>query len=294
MVFFLLDQGVSPKALVNGITPLYRACENNQLEIATLLLAKNPTLVSQKNDLSHYSLIRQRTEFDEATPIEGAIKAGSLDLVKLLLNHGAPFDEKNHDMRTNLYLAVKFSKEEIALFFIENGSKLEVMDKSNTSLISLAVSQGLLKVVQELIKKGVSTNKIRNDIEGPLLMSAASTNSELLKFLLTTDAKEHLNFNDSFRTPLKIAAITGNLENVKILLKAGADPTATFYKGETLLQSLEKQLIELEKPLRSPSYGTIRSPEDWKIMEENKQNSIEKLQEVIAYIKENLKKDHKI
>jgi|GEM_PF-2174045 len=284
VVSFLMNQGVSTKALVNGITPLYRACENNQLEIASLLIENDPTLAHQKNDLSDYSLTHQRLEFDKATPIEGAIKAGNLDLVKLLLNHGVPLDEKNDELRTNLYLAVKSSREEIALFFIEKGSKLEIMDRSCISLISLAVKNGCLKVVQELVKRDISTNKIRNDFEDPLLMSAASKDSELLKFLLTTDAKEHLNFNNSFYTPLKSAAINGNLENVKILLDAGADPKATFYNNQTLIESVKEKLIELKKPLQSPSYGSIRTAEDRKLMEEDNQNSIQKLQEVIDFI----------
>jgi len=264
--------------LVNGITPLYRACENNQLEIASLLIENDPTLAHQKNDLSDYSLFRQRLEFDKATPIEGAIKAGNLDLVKLLLNHGVPLDEKNDQLRTNLYLAVKSSRDEIALFFIEKGSNLEIMDRSCISLISLAVKNGCLKVVQELVKRDISTNKIRNDFED-LLMSAASKDSEILKFLLTTDAKEHLNFNN-----LKSAAINGNLENIKILLDAGADPKATFYNNQTLIESVKEKLIELKKPLQSPSYGSIRTAEDWKLMEEDNQNSIQKLQEVIDFI----------
>lgn len=283
VISFLIDQGVSPKALVNGITPLYRACINNQLEIVTLLLNKDPTLVIQKNDLSHYGLIHDRLEFDKASPIEGAIKADNLELVKLLLNHGAPLDEKNDRLSTNIYLAVQCSQEEIALFFIEKGSKLEIMDRSCISLISLAVQKGCLKVVQELVKKGVSTNKIRNDIESPLLMSAAAKDPELLKFLLTTDAKDHLNFNNTFYTPLKSAAISGNLENVKILLEAGANPMATFYNGTTLLESLKEKLKELEKPLQSPSYGSIRTADEWKITEVAKQNSIQKLVEVIAF-----------
>ncbi len=251
VVASLLAQGVSASTLVQGRTPLYNACKNGKIEVAQLLLENgaNPT---QKNDLSYqakldnYWHINDHEHAHDATPMKAAVETGDKALTSLLVKHGAPFDEPGTDGRSPVFVAVCSGNEDLALFFIKNGANIKVKDHRGITLLSMAVRCGHLNVVRELVKRGADIREQDKNGSTILHNAAGRKNSELLEYLLQTDAKDVINVLWlGIWTPLSSAAEAHNLENVKLLVEAGAD-LSLKYKGLDILELARKKLSQSE------------------------------------------------
>jgi ankyrin repeat protein len=234
--------------LVEGISPLYRACRWQRVEIARALL-ENGADPMQKNDLSYRNwynknwILSDVAREHEAVPMKAAAIQGNQDLINLLLKYKAPIDEPDAEGRTPLFIAVDAGHEELALAFIaKDCSRLQIRDCSNTSLLVTAVQRGLLRVVKELVVRGaLAAEEKESDCE-PLYTAAGEQNAEVLRFLLQTDAKNHINaLWRSKWTALSSAVTTGTIENVKMLVEAGAD-LSIKYNELSILELAKKEL----------------------------------------------------
>ncbi|MBI3211780.1 MAG: ankyrin repeat domain-containing protein [Simkania negevensis] len=255
VVAFLIACGVSVSGLLEGISPLYTACKHGKIEIAQLLL-ENGALSTQKNDLSYqakwskYWHINDIVGLHGATPMKAAISSGSRDLVNLLIQYKAPFDEPGPDGRSPVFLAVFYRREDLALFFIENGANIKVRDYHGISLLSMTVRGGCLRVAQELVKRGVDIAEQDEDGSTALYDAAGGKNPELLAFLLQHGAAAVKNVLWLGKwTPISSAVSSGNVENVKLLVEAGADLSIN-YEGMDILELAKKELCKSESSLR--------------------------------------------
>lgn len=138
----------------------------------------------------------------------------------------------------------------------EDISKIEQLAKENKNLVNYqdtlygatiiewAVMNEKYDATEILLKLGANPN-LRNYYDGRnALIEAADNNknSKYLKLLLSNGADP--NFNDlpkavskfPFTTPLITAALNSNLENVKMLVEAGANVNFKTPKGSTALK----------------------------------------------------------
>lgn len=81
------------------------------------------------NDLFFFSQEQQ-------TPLHIASRLGNVDIVMLLLQHGAEVDNTTKDMYTALHIAAKEGQEEVILTDDERRGIAEIMDRVN--LINLS------------------------------------------------------------------------------------------------------------------------------------------------------------
>ncbi|NGX32644.1 MAG: hypothetical protein K1060chlam4_00694 [Candidatus Anoxychlamydiales bacterium] len=235
---FCVMAGLSVSTLNDcGISPLYKAIEKGQIEIARLLLKLGASPI-QKNEGDNYfktdPYFRGKIDLQQydAKPMRAAMKSGEINFVKLLCENGATFDdEPGYDFgRTPVFGAVHAGHEELALFLIENGARADVRDNGGISLIAMAVRVGLPRVVQKLVEKGVNVvgdqddhglSVLRVSVTGGAIRPSRSP--EILKILLENGANEGINTLDRGETLLEIAVSSNVLENVKLLVKHGAD-----------------------------------------------------------------------
>lgn len=222
----LMGRVESVSSLIDGRSPLYRACEKGNLTLAERLL-KLGADANQKNDfrgLTDRGIPLPLKHPHGSTPMRAAAESGNIDLVKLLLAYRASIDEPDSEGNAPVFVALDASNEDLALFFIEMGAKFAVKNSDGISLLRCACKALCLKFVQELINRGADVTE--KDEDGhTLLHEAAEKNSPtLLPLLLQTDAKRLL--NDLWLkkwTPLSMAVKSGLVENVRILVEAGAD-----------------------------------------------------------------------
>ncbi|MEE1211859.1 MAG: ankyrin repeat domain-containing protein [Treponema sp.] len=82
------------------------------------------------------------------------------------------------------------------------------------------------------------------DFSNPLIESCKMSYYELTKYLLTTPAKEYINYPFSQYAPALFWAIqNANIELVELLLKNGADPNSETHYGRTYMDEVDDFVV---------------------------------------------------
>ena len=126
------------------------------------------------------------------TPLSIAVKAGLLDIAKLLVKNGAEVNQANNDNETLLHwAAIRGHSKVVELLLQQEDIKVNATDKTTGST--------------------------------PLHIAAGNSHLNIVE-LLVKHKQIHLNATDKYgRTPLHIAAQNGHLEVAELLLKNGAN-----------------------------------------------------------------------
>ena len=244
----LLDQDLSPHILKDGRSPLYIACEKEDVAMASLLLSKGASPI-QKNSSSCQLEWDAYSDTDD-TPMQIAVAKGNLELVKLLQGAGALIDESGIiHARTPLFRAVDEEQETMALFLIGQGANFNIKDRYGSSLILKSVQYGLLEVVRELVRRGI---KVADEDRGKgytcLYVAAGRNNSQLLNFLLRNGCQQVINVRWLGNyTPIASAVASGFAQNTRLLVEAGADLLLRYkdgYRDLDILDIAEKHLLD--------------------------------------------------
>lgn len=86
----LLEAGANPNELdIRNVSPLYKAVEKENIEIAQLLLEKK---ADPNHSFWHYYGIYEDEKFEDC-PLHCAVRKGNIKLVELLLNYGADINK---------------------------------------------------------------------------------------------------------------------------------------------------------------------------------------------------------
>ncbi|MCB1157831.1 MAG: ankyrin repeat domain-containing protein [Leptospiraceae bacterium] len=176
-----------------GMTPLQAAILYSGDEVIDLLIEKGV-------DINYLSLY--------GSPLHVAVKRGSKNLVKRLLEKEANPDRRDSEGFTPLMLAAKLGKEEILQLLLSKGASRERLNPfTGMSALHYACLNGHEKTVALLIEKGSSVNR---QVPG-----------------------NHSKY--SGYTPLHFASISGNVKTVQHLLNSGVLPFEEDAEGNTAL-----------------------------------------------------------
>ncbi len=282
----LLSQGADANYKENGRPLLAWAAQSGNDEIVNALLAggANPNVAD--TSAGH-------------TPLMRAIDTQYETTVKILLKAKADPNAVGLNGKSCLDLAVESRKPGIVQALIEAGANVKAvspegdspvlfaaqdgmeesheiirilakagapMDQSNAAYtpLSYAVEQGNMKLVQLLLDNGASPSaKLKN---GSTPLHRALDNTEILTALLAVKGVDPNVADSSGDTPLISAARNGQVESVKLLLKAGADQSRKDLTGSTALMAAEgmgqSAVAELLKPKEQAA--TIDPTAPWK------------------------------
>jgi ankyrin repeat protein len=122
------------------------------------------------------------------------------------------------------HAADKGNLEEVKTL-VENGTDVNLKNRSNKTPLFFAARSGNLEVVKYLVENRANVNAIDKDSEKPIFYAAQSGNLEVVKYLVENRAHVKAKNNKDI-TPLFYAAKDGYLEIVKYLVEKGADVTA--------------------------------------------------------------------
>jgi len=182
-----------------------------------------------------------------------ASKKGDLNQVKVLLDKGANLNAREHGFladsgNTPLILASAENHAEVAEELINRGSGLDVTNLSGNTALMYAAWKGHRGVIKLLLDHGANVNLKDNSGQSPLYIAIAHgpRNIGILKELLdrgsVVDAKKN-----NGRTPL-FEAVNGNLvDEVKVLLKHGADSSIIIPEVEMDVLAFAQKLLEIGK-----------------------------------------------
>ncbi len=225
-VYHLLERGADPnKHAAQDLLPIHQALK---LEKTDLDLYK--AFVKAKANLAEPST-------QGLLPVEIAFIRGRYDLATVLLDANAPAGNAMHD-------AVERGDQRATTMMLERGHAVNVYVGSDT-LLGLAVRSGRIEMAKMLIDKGADVHALAEEGQKPFHLALVKRDVEMIKLLLQHGADPSEPFlepvSDSLRahmpegrmrwflakdtrvTPLMVAADTGNLDLVKLLMDAGAN-----------------------------------------------------------------------
>lgn len=163
------------------------------------------------------------------------------EIVKLFLSHGACRYEalmaacgKNHtkiidfiienftDFEVDLLKASKHGDKIIAKALIDNGAKLNIVDKNGKTPLFIASSSGHVEVAELFLNEGDEIDSFNANGMTPLMGASKNGKTETAKLLIKRGANLKVRNNQKC-TSLMFAIRNENIEIVKLLIKAGAE-----------------------------------------------------------------------
>jgi ankyrin repeat protein len=247
-------QQLLPRAQINErhpeteVTPLISAVIDNQLAVVTWLLDQGADV----------NLAALPGGLERRTPLMLALGQEQTQMARLLIERGASLKAVDaFPGNTPLMHAIKAEQWELMPLMIP-GSDLNIRNRLGNTPLFLAVAQGNLEVVQQLIRQGAHW-QTRNDTQETLLMwAAADGHLELAQWL----QQRGLGINDRDKagdTALGKAAWRDRTELVAWLLTQGANPSLADQEGYTPLMGAAEQghqevvtlLLAAKSPLES-------------------------------------------
>ncbi|KAL8788065.1 MAG: hypothetical protein Q9195_007479 [Heterodermia aff. obscurata] len=175
----------------------------------------------------------------QGRPLHVAARSDNLDMVKFLLDRGANIDSESvidSEGESNRYgpdnvlqYAASRGNLPIVHYLIERGADTDTYGWSQQNALQYAASSGHIPVIKELLAAGANVNS-RGQMGSALHCAISGNQPDAVRLLLQSGANaseitETNKYNDPpWPNALLLASMNGNLEIVKILLDAGADP----------------------------------------------------------------------
>ena len=160
-------------------------------------------------------------EPDGTTALHWAVHRDDLEMVELLIRAGADVTVTNDYGVVPLFLACTNGSADVVARLLDAGADPEARTEGETALMT-AVRTGTVDAVKLLIAHGADLDATELESGQTLLMTAAAEmHPSLVRLLLAHGADVHARSVVGF-TPLTFAVRAGDLELVKLLIKAGA------------------------------------------------------------------------
>jgi ankyrin repeat protein len=254
-VTLLLDRGanVNAKETEHAQTALMWAVTENHSDVVELLLARGADINARTNvtlpkgeyvparagGASGTGIVRQRalpTPDGGMTPLLFAVRDGNAAMTRLLLDRGADIAQSSGNRTSPLLIALLNGQVGLATELLERGANPNAADDYHREALFAAIDlrnfnhekytdlptdgRDPLDLIKVLLKKGADPN--------------ARTNTVPVHGLMQFDAS-WVNFDG--QTPFVRAALSGDIEVMRLLLEAGADPKIATAQGTTALMA---------------------------------------------------------
>ena len=234
-------------------TPLTAAARNGHIEVAELLLSRGADVsdraqealrVVADSEQEHVEMARFLLDHgaDPKAGLRPAAFSGHEDIVKLLLDRGAPVDGNGPgEDGTPLYFAAASGSKAVFDLLIARGADRKAKAK-NTTLLHKAAFGGNPELIEMLIAEGWDLTASDRGGRTPFDLAVESRHSGRLEafkvFLKHGSSVSRKSYNGS--EPLHFAAGSGSVDSVEALLSLGADVNAVDNMGKTPLHRAVK------------------------------------------------------
>lgn len=174
------------------------------------------------------------------TPLYYAVDKNHMDIIRILLMHGADPNEKVA-VNTPLFRAVLNGNVDVSRLLLVHGADVNMKDPTGLTALTYAVLKDNVNIVRVLLNHGADVNATTGTLQQTaLIRGALNGHSDVVRLLLSRGAdvgtKDTLDMN-----ALMWAAQYGYVKTVQLLLAHGADVNAKDQDGETALMLADQQ-----------------------------------------------------
>ena len=211
----------------DGSTPILVASSNGNIDLFQLLLAHNADVFIHDNIGN--------------TPLHFAASGGHLEVARILLELKADVDSLNSEGLTPLQRALDGRRKEyldIVCLLLNHGADEKVHDENGNTLLHFAATEGHIEIARMLLERKVDVNSLNGEGLTPLHRASEGWCEgclDIVRLLLYHGANVNVHNNDG-NTPLHFAASEGHLEVVRVLLEYKADVSALNEEAFTPFQ----------------------------------------------------------
>ncbi|HBC74536.1 MAG: hypothetical protein A2008_13970 [Candidatus Wallbacteria bacterium GWC2_49_35] len=199
----------------SGLSCLMIAVSKNHIDIINYLVSKGVEL-NAKDKIGWNVMLY-------------AVTNDQLDSAAFLIEKGVSVESPDNEGTTALMYAIMNNSESMMNMLIKNGADLNSHNKKNITPLICAVESGNSKIVEALINSGASASDsfMRAIMTGNTATVKTMIENRLVNVNTVRDA-ENL-------PPVICAAMSANLEMLKLLCEAGASPGLKDNKGQGAL-----------------------------------------------------------
>jgi ankyrin repeat protein len=230
----LISSGIDINAhSLNGGTALHDAVVLGMGDIETLLIKERANLEDR--------------DIDGNTPFMEAVRAGLIPSIEKLASNGADTSTRNIRGDTPIHIAVSAERYDIVNMLLRMGVSIHARNTRNITpfQISLGISPRMVSTLLTRERINVPDDMGNSALHIALREKAAAG---AIKVIINQGARIN-SVDNNGQTPLRLAVDTEQLEAVKILADAGADPfmaavdnkspaDIAFVKGEDCIRAL--------------------------------------------------------
>tara|TARA_B100000287_G_scaffold11871_2_gene12083 strand:- start:963 stop:1871 length:909 start_codon:yes stop_codon:yes gene_type:complete len=212
--------------------PLFQAVDRDDVRAARELLY----------DGAYVHIFRKDKLGRLESPLTAAIQRENLDMVNLLVRHGAQWFEQH--FKFGIFFVDNDSHETILPFLLYDTIKVNQKDSDGITILMAALYYDACGLAKRLLEDGANVN-IKNNGNETALFYATKWDSEecneVLRMLLRKGAEVNVQSRDGM-TALHFAVLDRNERAFHILLKEQADISLVNDDNETILQYIERMI----------------------------------------------------
>ena len=210
----IMASGADQSSYSNNL--LHQAVNGNDLALAADILKTSS--VGLAEDRSYDSGINDKDKFG-CTPLYTSVLNGNIEMVKLLLQHGARVDDAvGSSGETALGVATRNNSVRIVNMLLQEGADVnrQIGDSGDT-VLHRAIYKNYPNLLQCFLEHGGNVDVKNKRGYTPLHIAARNDFEHIVRFLLENGA--HIDAVDKYlSTPLHCAAYWGNAKALKELL----------------------------------------------------------------------------
>ncbi|XP_076014634.1 ankyrin repeat and SOCS box protein 2-like isoform X2 [Genypterus blacodes] len=215
----LLGAGADPDInSKNKETPLYKACEQENVDMVSLLLSYGAT-------------VNQRCGHGW-TALHEAVSRDNTTICEMLLAAGAKINPPNTYSITPLIVAAQRGQLRALCYLIGKGADVNMQTCDGATALYEACKNGHMEIVAMLLTKNADANKPTNSGWLPLHAAAQSGHHEIVSLLVSVTSRARLRL--SWISPLHLAAEHNRHAVAAVLLKTGAAVNATLAHSHSI------------------------------------------------------------
>lgn len=188
-----------------GSVPLHYACRNGHHQVVKVMLEAGADKNRGKKGIQ---------------PLITTTKRGYIECCRSLLKYGANVKVKPDDYPPILQLAVDVGSVELVKLFVDHGAEIDEED-GNTTALSCAAQNGSTDIVTYLIQGNADVNRPKEAEFSPVYLAACNGHADILESLVKAGADVNTMSSDDGRGPLHIAYDFPDV--ARVLLKNGAE-----------------------------------------------------------------------